>query len=196
MKTNLTNFFLAIAAALLFAACGGSETGGTPGESAATASDAQSASPAEQGMSTSDENPGGACKLLTREQVDTVIPGNDGGQVRDASEAALLTDVDIEFCRYFHIEGMDMKYLDLLVYRASSDAGFEQISIGKWAHQGSSRALDIGDVGFLLDMSEQNEMVATASKGKTVFELKLNAEDAAAKSEQLIDLARIVGKEI
>ena len=182
MKSNFRNFCLMMAAAGAFGACGnGNEAPGTPAQHTASASDEQSS---------------GVCSLLTREQVDTVIPGNDGGKERDASEAALLKDVKMEFCRYFHVEGTNLKYLDLLIYKASSDEGFKQIKIGKWAHQGSSRELDIGDLGFLLDMSEQNEMMATASKGRTVFELKLMADDAPAKSEQLIALARIVGGKI
>jgi hypothetical protein len=182
MKSNFRNFCLVMAAAAVVAACGnGSDAPGTP---------------AQQAASASDEQPRGACSLLTREQVNTVIPGNDGGKEQDASEASLLKDVKMEHCRYFHVEGTNLKFLDLLIYKASSDEGFKQIKIGKWAHQGSSRELDIGDIGFLLDMSEQNEMVATASKGRTVFELKLVADDAPAKSESLIDLARIVGGKI
>ena len=85
-----------------------------------------------------------------------------------------------------------MQFLDVIIYKATSDEGFKKIEIGEWAHHDSSRKLDIGDIGFLHDMSEQDEMVATASKGKTVFELKLSSKDAAAKSEQLVELARIV----
>jgi len=182
MKSNFRNFCLVMAAAVVIASCGnGNEAPGTPAQHAASVSDEQSS---------------GVCSLLTREQVDTVIPGNDGGKERDASEAALLKDVKMEHCQYSHVEGTNLKFLDLLIYKASSDEGFEQITIDKRAHQGSSRQLDIGDIGFLLDMSSQLEMVATASKGRTVFELKLVADDALAKSEQLIDLARIVGGKI
>lgn len=191
MKMNVVYLYLAVAA-WTFAACGGH----TSRDATESPSEDQSAMAAEHEMRDSGEQLGGACGLLSREQVDAVIPGNDGGQERDASEAALLTDVDIDFCRYFHVEGTDMKFLDLLVYRASSDVGFEQIEIGKWAHQGSNRALDIGDAAFLIDMSDQNEMMVTASKGRTVFELKLVSDDAPAKSEQLIDLARTVSGEI
>ena len=125
-----------------------------------------------------------------------MIPGNDGGREMDASEATLLNDVEMEHCRYFHMEGTSPKWLDLLIYKASSAKGFEQIDIAEWAHRDSSTKLDIGDIGFLHDMSDQNEMVATASKGWVVFELKLNSDDAVTRSEQLIGLARIVGDKI
>jgi len=182
MRTGLRNFCLALGAVISIAACSGG--GDAPGTAAA------------QAAGVSAEQPGGACGLLSREQVNAVIPDNDGGREKDASEAALLKDVDIEHCRYFHAEGTNLKWLDVLVYRASSEEGFEQIKIGEWAHQGSSRRLDFGDIGFLQDMSDQNEMVATASKGRVVFELKLYADDAAAKSEQLIELARIVNEKL
>ena len=125
------------------------------------------AAAAQQAASASDEKPSHVCSLLSREQVDSVIPGNDGGQDKDASEAALLKDVAMEHCQYSHIEGMNVKFLDLIIYKASSDEGFEQIRIGESAQQGSDRRLDIGDISYLKDMSAQNEMVAKASKGRT-----------------------------
>lgn len=178
MNTNSRSLLVAIGTAAALAACGGGEPAGGA---------------ALQATSAADDQPSGVCGLLSQAQVDAVIPGNDGGQEQDASlEEAMLTDVAVESCRYLHVEGTDLQYLDLIVYKASSDEGFEQISIGKWAHQGSSRQLDFGDLGFLLDMSDQNEMEATVSKGRTVIELKLNADDAPTKSEQLIGLARTV----
>jgi hypothetical protein len=185
MAINLRNLCLVLGSTIALSACGGGGGGEAPQRAAQ-----ESAGTSPQQLS------GGVCGLLTREQVNTVIPGNDGGREQDASEAALLKDVEMEHCRYFFIEGTNPKWLDLLIYKASSAKGFEQIDIGEWAHKGTSRRLDFGDIGFLHDMSEQNEMVATASKGKTVFELKLNADDAKSRSEQLIDLARIVAGKI
>ena len=110
MKSNFRNFCLVMAAAAPFFACGnGSEAPGTPAQHAASASD---------------EQPSGVCSLLTREQVNSVIPGNDGKE-QDASEAALLKDVKMEHCRYFHVEGTNLKFLDLLTYKASSDEGVQ-----------------------------------------------------------------------
>lgn len=183
MKTSLRNLWLAVGTALAVVACGGGDAPGAAAQQTASAAGVQAVG-------------ADACSLLSREDVNAVVPGNEGGQERDASEAALLENVTIDFCRYFHVEGTNMKYLDLLVYEASTDEAFKQIEIGKWAHQGSSRQLDFGDLGFLLDMSDQNEIVATVSKGRTVIELKLNADDAAARSVQLVALARIVTAKI
>ena len=156
-----------------------------------TACDNGSQVQAEGAQQASGEAPSHVCSLLSREQVNAVIPGNEGGQDRDTSEAALLKDVEMEHCSYLHAEGMNMQFLDVIVYKASTDEGFKQIDIGKRARHESVRKLDIGDIGFLDDLGDDNLMV-TASKGRTVIELKLVSKDANAKSEQLIELARIV----
>ena len=181
MQTKFRVLCLTLLAIFGLVACGGIEAPGNALISTASADEWSS---------------GTTCGLLTREQVDTVLPGNDGGSEQGTSEASLLTDVEMGHCRYLAIDASSMKWLDLLVYKASSDEGFEQIKIGEWAHQGSSQRLDFGDVGFLLDMSDQDEMEATVSKGRTVIELKLDADDASARSEQLVELARIVTQQL
>jgi len=182
MKMIFRNAFLAILGSLTLSACNeGADTPAVSGGPVATA--------------IADE-PAGVCALLTRDEAATVLADNDGGSEQSDSAGALLKDVEFSHCRYLHVAESGFSWLDLLVYRASSDEGFEQIKIAEWAHEGSSRRLDIGDIGYLHDMSDQNEMVATASKGRTVFELKLNADDAAGKSEELIALATIVAEKI
>lgn len=133
------------------------------------------------------------CSLLTDEQVATVVPGHDGGHDQDTSEASLLKDVSMEHCKYYHGGEDGLVMLDVLVSRASSDEGFEQIAISEWGH-GSDRKLDIGDVSFLEDAG--GTWIVTASKDRTVFELRLTADDAGAKSEQLIGLARTVAAQL
>jgi hypothetical protein len=177
MKTKFGIFCLAMSMAAVLAACGDG--------SQAPAGDAR------QSSGESDETPSHVCGLLSREQVDTVIPGNDGGRDRDTSEAALLKDVGMEHCSYLHVEGTDIQFLDVIIYRASSDEGFEQIDIGDRAQNGSVRKLDIGDISFL-DNIDSSTIKVSASKGRTVFELSLNSTDAPAKSDQLIELARVV----
>jgi hypothetical protein len=156
-----------------------------------TACDNGSQGPAEGTQQASGETPSHVCSLLSREQVNAVIPGNKGCQDRDTSEAALFKDVEMEHSSYLHAGGTDMQFLDVIIYKASTDEGFEQIDIAKRARHGSIRKLNIGDIGFLDDLGGDNLMV-TASKGRTVFELKLVSKDADAKSEQLTELARIV----
>lgn len=146
---------------------------------------------APQSASATSETPSRVCSLLTDAQVATVVPGHGGGHDEDTSEAALLKDVTIEHCKYYHVEGTDLQMLDVLIYKASSDEGFKDINIGKWAHEGGDRSLDVGDLGYLMVLPDQG-LMATASKDHTVFELKLISADAAARSEQLVELARVV----
>jgi hypothetical protein len=134
-----------------------------------------------------------ACDLLTDEQVATVVPGHDGGHDQDTSEASLMKDVSLEHCKYYHGGPEGLVMLDVLVWRASSDEGFEQIAISEWGHSSDTK-LDIGDVSFLEDGG--GTWTATASKGRTVFELSLMADDAEAKSEQLVELARRVAAKL
>jgi len=134
-----------------------------------------------------------ACGLLTDEQVSTVVPGHDGGHDQDTSEASLMKDVSLEHCKYYHGGPEGLVMLDVLVWRASSDEGFEQIAISEWGHSSDTK-LDIGDVSFLEDAG--GTWTATASKGRTVFELSLMADDAEAKSEQLVQLARSVAAKL
>jgi len=138
---------------------------------------------------------GDTCSLLSQAQVDTVLPGNNGGMERDTSEALLLKDVEMGHCSYLHAQDMDqdmdIQFLDLVISTASSDESFEQIDIGSRARDDSVRKLDIGDISFLSNIDD-NWIKVSFSKGRTVIDLSLNANDAPAKSEQLIGLARIV----
>lgn len=141
----------------------------------------------------SDRHAQGGCDLLTDEQVTTVVPGHDGGHDQDTSEASLMKDVSMEHCKYYHGGPEGLVMLDVIVYRASSDEGFEQIAISEWGHSSDTK-LDIGDVSFLEDAG--GTWTATASKGRTVFEISLMADDAGAKSEQLVELARAVAAKL
>jgi hypothetical protein len=90
-----------------------------------------------------------------------------------ASLATLYKDVETEQCRHVHFEDTDMQYLDVFVYRASSNAGFKKVDISGRMLMGSPRTLDIGDISFLDDIDSRTIRVA-ASKGRTVFELSLD----------------------
>jgi hypothetical protein len=132
-----------------------------------------------------------ACGMLSREQVDSLLPGNNGPMERDTSEASLLEDVEMGHCTYPAVVGTDFQFLDLIVYKAGSDEAFEQVDISKRAQRDSVRKLDIGDVSFL-EVTDSSTISVSVSKGLTEFDLSLNATDAEAKSEQLIELARFV----
>jgi len=136
-----------------------------------------------------------ACGLLSKEQVDTVLPDNNGPMERNTSEASLFKDVEMGHCSYPKVDGTDFQFLDLVVYRAGSDDAFGQIDISKRAGSSSVRKLDIGDVSFLDTADSGSLITVSVSKGTTEFDLSLNAKGAEANSDQLIELARaIAGK--
>jgi len=139
----------------------------------------------------------GACSLLTGQQVNSVIPGNDGGREKDASEAMLLKDITMEHCQYLRVDGTDLQMLSVLISRASSDEGFKQIklSTSDWASHGAKQKLDFGDVAYLETPADDDAMIKV-SKGRTVLEMSLSAKDAKAKSPQLIELAKAVASKL
>jgi hypothetical protein len=165
----------------------GCDSGKTPasGKAGAVATDS-SASPST-----------GACGLLTGEQVNTVILGNDGGREQDASEAMLLKDVTMQHCRYFRIDGTDIQILNVIVSKASSDKAFEQIrlSTSDWASHGAKQKLEFGDVAYLEALADDDAKVSV-SKGRNVLEISLSAKDAKAKSPQLIELAKTAASKL
>ncbi len=179
MSKRIGRSVLTLAVAFIAGAFGGSPSAATE--------------PAARLVVANGQPPSQACSLLTDEQVATVVPGHDGGHDQDTSEAALLKDVSMEHCKYYHGGANGFVMLDVLVYRASSDEGFEQIAVTEWGH-GSDKKLDIGDVSFLEDAG--GTWIATASKDRTVLELRLTADDAEAKSEQLVELARAVASKL
>jgi len=179
MHTLLRTACLALGLSAMLAACG--DSGPAPSSNDPVQKPGTEAS-------------GGACGLLTREQVDTVIPGNDGG-TEDTSLASLYDDVQTGQCRWLHVEGMDLQFMVLTVYRAASEAGFEKIDISGRLSMSSPRKLDIGDVSFLDDI-DNDTVEIQVSKGRNVFEMNLNAKGAAEKSEQLIELARAVAEKL
>jgi len=180
MRTKFGTCCLALSLIATLTACG---DGNQPSSSAARSSNE------------SDEAAGGACRLLTREQVDAVVPGNDGGSEDAGLTAGLLKEVETSGCRYLHADEADLRYLTVTVYRAQTDKGFADIDIGYMAKKSSPRKLDIADIAFI-DTIDEGWITLSASKGKTVFLLELHSKDAPAKSEQLIALARIVAGEL
>ena len=175
------------AAALLAFTAAGCDGGKTP----ATSEGAAVAADDSAGHST------GVCSLVTREQVNTVIPENDGGREMDASEAMLLKDVTMAHCRYVHVDGVNLKWLSIIIYKASSDEGFKQIKLSKsdWASHGAKQMLDFGDVAYLEALADDDAKVSV-SKGRTVLEISLSANDAKAKSPQLIELAKTAASKL
>ncbi len=161
----------------LFAACsGGGEAPSTPDSQATT-------------EVTGEDVPSRVCSLLTREQVSGVVPGHDGGNDKDTSEASLLKDVSLEHCQYLAVAGTDMSLLDVFVWTATSDLGVESLPPQLRAcNDDDCRKLDMGTSSFVAIWSDSPHVVV--HKERQILELSLTADDAATKSDALVDLAR------
>lgn len=158
----------------LAAGCGGGETTGvdTP-----------------QPSNSDDEAPSRVCSLLTVEQVAGVLPGHDGGKDKDASEASLLKDVTLEHCQYTFVKEMDLRFLDVFIWTATSDAGVEAMpSQLKRCPDADCRKLDMGDLSFVANWSDSPHVVV--NKDRQVLEVSMTGEGAAASSDALVALTR------
>lgn len=177
MKNRVTVTMLIAMTAMALGACGGESKSAGP------------AVPASQGAGSGDEAPTRVCSLLTKQQVDTVIPGHDGGNDKDTSEASLLKDVTLEHCQYTFVKDMDLRVLDVFIWTATSDAGVASLPGGLTRCTDSDcRRLDIGDNSFATTRNGDPRLVV--AKGRQYLEISLSAPDAAEKSAQLVELAR------
>lgn len=117
-----------------------------------------------------------------------VVPDHDGGNDKDTSEASLLKDVTLEHCQYLAVAGADMSLLDVFVWTATSDTGVESLpSHLRSCSDDDCRKLDSGSPGFLAVWSDSPHVVI--NRDRQILELSLTADDAATKSDALIDLA-------
>lgn len=183
MSRAFGRLFFSVTAGLALLACGGG--GGAPAEGDG---DGQAA------MADEDEARSRVCSLLTDDQVSILVPGHTGPSDEDTSEASLLEDVTLEHCQYYAVEGTDLQLLNILIWQAGSEEAFDQIKIGEWAHEGTDQRLDFGEIAYLVDGGLTWSV--KASKGLMVLEVSLTADDAATKSEQLVELARVVAAKL
>lgn len=165
----------AMMGALLAACSGGSQVPASPTPQAAE--------------SDGEDAPSRVCSLLAGEQVSGIIPGHDGGNDKDTSEASLLKDVALEHCQYLAAAGTDMSFLDVFVWTATSDAGVESLPPQlRGCNDDDCRKLDMGTSSFVAVWSDSPHVVV--QKDRQVLEISLSGNDAAAKSDALVELAR------
>jgi len=122
------------------------------------------------------------CKLLTREQVESVLPKNDGGTVAH-SGGSLIRGVAASQCSYMNDAA---NIFTVIVNVAVDDRRFSAIR----PHFSASEAtrVAVGEGGWL--RGEADDMKLTAVKGRSVLDLDLMAPDAGTKSSALVTLAR------
>lgn len=171
-----TGSFL-VAAALLLAGCGGpAEAPSAPTASAPVAED-------------DDGDSFGICRMLTAEQVASVLPGSDDGMVASAG-GSLIEGVDSYQCSYTAVHGTDMGLLTVIVTVAPNDELYEKIRVTGFAFDDDD-AVAVGDSAWKKDDSA-DEFEVVVNKGRSVLRLGLMSADARSRSEQMLALARVV----
>lgn len=125
------------------------------------------------------------CKLLTKEQVATVLPGHTGGSTEQAGPS-LIAGINAYQCSY-----LDAKFnlFTVIVHVAVDDARFEQIKPASYI-QDEGKAVPVGDAAWVY--GEPDELKLTAVKGRTLIDLSLRLPQAQAKTPALVTLAKAV----
>lgn len=128
-STPLRIAAVAIMALCACAACGGGSP--TPGNVAQTSGAAD------------DDDAFGICRMLSADQVTSVLPGHDGGVVAH-SGGSLMNGVDSYQCSYSSQYAGGFGLLTLVVSVASTDEPFGQIKPSGFAHDGDQE-LDVAE---------------------------------------------------
>ena len=131
------------------------------------------------------------CKLLTPEQVNTVLPDNDSGYVAH-SGGSLIRGVDSYQCTYSNDK---WEMFSVYVTVAPSKKLFSKIkpdvSTLKLIYK-YFRKIKVGDQGWVYGNSEGMEVKFL--KGYKVINLKLLSSNANKKVDELINIASIIAK--
>ena len=144
---------------------------------------------AEPGKNTSTPAAGGIqpCKLLTSDQVATVLPGHDGGMVAH-SGGSLAKGINAYQCSYTN-KNTDLMTVILNV--AENDEDFSWIKPSEGSHR-DHRKIEVGDAGWVY--GDPDDLKVEVVLGRTVIDLELMATGAQQKSAAMIELARVIAK--
>jgi hypothetical protein len=132
------------------------------------------------------------CELLTKQQVESLIPGTDDGYTASTG-GSLMKGVDSYQCSYSN-DKFDL--LTVIVHVAKTAEDFDWIKPKKNMQDDYEDAvkLSIGDGGWLY--GDPNDLKIKVSKGFTVLELNLSSDNAKNKSDAFVKLAEIILKKI
>lgn len=125
------------------------------------------------------------CRLLTADQVSTVLPGHDDGTVAHAG-GSLIAGVDAYQCSY---SDSASNLLTVVVNRAVDDARFERI---KPVHRGESGVQKVGVADGGWTWGDGDDWRAQVVRGRAVIDVELLAPDAKQKRDQLVGIAGVV----
>lgn len=135
----------------------------------------------------------GICRMLSAEQVASVLPGGDGGSVTQ-NGGSLIEGVDSYQCSYTAARDADLDLLTLIVTVAPDDAHFAQIEVSGFAFD-EDDAVAVGDSGWKKDDSA-DEYEIVANKGRSVLRISLMAPGAQGRAGQMLALAQAVAAKL
>jgi hypothetical protein len=132
------------------------------------------------------------CELLSKDQVETVLPGADEGYTAARGES-LMKGVKSYQCSYNN-DKYDL--FTVIIHVASSEKDFDWIKPKKNIRDSyeDAKELKIGDGGWLY--GNPDDMKVEVSKGFSVIQLELSCENAKEKSDALVELAQILVKKL
>ena len=131
----------------------------------------------------------GICRMLTGEQVATVLAGHDGGEVTH-SGGSMMDGVDSYQCSYTSEADDQYRVLALVVSVASSPELLAKLRPSDFLYSEDNRP-DIADGAFVNDKMD-GELGITVIKGLHKIDLDLSSEDAHSRRQALLDLAASV----
>jgi hypothetical protein len=131
----------------------------------------------------------GICRMLTDEQVTTVLAGHDGGEVTH-SGGSMMDGVDSYQCSYTSEANDQYSVLALVVSVASNPELLAKLRPSDFLYSEDNRP-EIADGAFVNDKMD-GELGVTVIKGLHKIDLDLSSEDAHSRKQALLELAASV----
>lgn len=135
----------------------------------------------------------GICKMLTNEQVETVLAGHGGGEVVHAG-GSMMDGVDSYQCSYTSEVSGQYSVLTLVVSVASTPELLGRIRPSGFLYGEADRP-EIAD-GAFINGKMDGELGVTVIKGLNKIDMDLMAENAHALRQQMIELAATVAAKL
>jgi hypothetical protein len=151
---------------------------------------------AANGEGASADGPIQVCKLLTTEEVSSVLPKHDGG-MQVASGPGLTKNIQNYQCSYSAVRGNDADLMTVIVSVAADSAAFRSIKPRPASKKDDFpifKELTIGEGAILY--GKPGDIKVETWNGKTVVELELIVPQAERHADALARMASIVASKV
>jgi len=144
-------------------------------------------------VATDDADSFGICRILTYEQVATVLADHDGGEVVH-SGGSMMEGVDSYQCSYTSEANGQYSVLALVVSLASTPELLAKLRPSDFLYSEDNRP-EIADGAFINDKME-GELGITVIKGMHKIDMDLSSKDAHSLKQKMIDLAAAIANKL